>query len=177
MNNQNIAKDYAKIFFEVCQTNKKETEILYQTRLLAQNKQKSNNEINKILINPIIDKTIKLQIIDELKTLKLAKEINNLAKILVENNHFNYFFQIIEEYQKIYQEQQNIIIVKMTLARELSVQAQTEIQTMIEEKMDKYPIIITKYDPQIIGGAKIEYDNKIIDNTIKKHLKKLLLAN
>lgn len=177
MNNQNIAKDYAKIFFEVCQTNKKETEILYQTRLLAQNKQKSNNEINKILINPIIDKTIKLQIIDELKTLKLAKEINNLAKILVENNHFNYFFQIIEEYQKNYQEQQNIIIVKMTLARELSVQAQTEIQTMIEEKMDKYPIIITKYDPQIIGGAKIEYDNKIIDNTIKKHLKKLLLAN
>ncbi|MFV0289059.1 MAG: ATP synthase F1 subunit delta [Mycoplasmatales bacterium] len=171
MNNSSLAMDYAKIFFEVCEEKNVQTEILYQTRQLQKI---HGTNVNKILTLPTIDISKKIELINSLKEEDINIEIVNLLKLLVQRKHFTYFAEIMNEFQTLFQKKSNIVLVKVTTATNLSAQSQDILVKQLEQKLNKQVVLLTEIEPDLIGGVKIQYDSKEIDNTIKKHLREFI---
>ncbi len=168
MNNSAIATDYAKVLFEACLEKNIQTKVLYQTREL---KKIQDEEIRKILNIPIISKENKIELIQQLEKFNIEPLIINLLKILVKRNNFKYFGQILDEYQNLYQKHEGILVINVTTANPLSKKNFDLLLDELEKKLSKSLVLLTEVDPELIGGVKIKYDSKEIDNTIKKYLR------
>lgn len=170
MKNNSHAIDYARVLYQVCEEENKIDEILYDAKSLLEI---HDTEINKVLSIPIISKQQKKDLLDELNQVGVHSEIINLLKILADNNEISLFSAIIEEFQGIYQEKKDIMIVTVTMAQHPTNEQVDMIRTRIESQLNKLVIVIPHVDPSIIGGIKIEYDSKQIDNTVSKYLEKI----
>lgn len=169
MRTSSVAANYAKVFYEVCEENQIVEKVLYEIRSLRD----LDSELHQMFDNPIITKAMKKELLDEISKAGIRPEIINLLKILVDNNELNIFGEILIEYKNIYQEKNDIKIVNLTLARPLSSENLDEIRKKLEKQLDSFIVLTTSIDEKVIGGVKITYDGKEIDNTIYKHLKQL----
>ncbi len=169
MKTSSVATDYAKVFYEVCEERQIVEEVLYEVRSLQQ----IDLELRKIFAIPIITKAMKKELLDEISTANIRPEVINLLKILVDNNEPEIFGEILVEYQNIYQERNEIKIVNLTVARELSSENLDSIRHKLEKQLNSFIVLTTEIDESIVGGIKISYDGKEIDNTIVRHLKQL----
>lgn len=174
MNSTAIAMDYARILYSVCEEKKIVEEMLYEIKKFDLIDTK---EVDDFLTTPLISKELQIKLVNELKNAGIIKELLNLIKILLEQRHFQYFHEIVKEFQLIYQKKQNIKFVIITTARVLSNEIYDKIHDRIADKFSSNVILFKKINPDLIGGIKIEYDGKIIDNTIKKQLKELININ
>lgn len=164
------ANVYAAILYDICVENDIVDEVLYEIKSLSK---VHDLEVRKVLSVPIISKEQKKAIIGELAKAGYKDEIVNLLKILIDNNELRLFNKILVAFQEIYQEKNDIVIVNVTVARQLESSQINEITTKLEAKLSKFVVLITDIDPKIIGGIKIEYDGTLIDNTIEKYTNEL----
>ncbi len=169
MKTSSVATDYAKVFYEVCEERQIVEEVLYDIRGLLH----IDIELRQIFGIPVITRAMKKELLDEISKANIRPEIINLLKILVDNNDLNIFGEILHEYQNIYQVKNDIKIVNLTVARPLSSANLDSIREKLEEQLNSFVVLTTEIDESIIGGIKISYDGKEIDNTIFKHLKQL----
>ncbi len=167
MNNTTKAMNYAEILFQVCEEENKSKEILTELNNLVKLKAR---ETNKVLQIPIIHKEKKNKLIDEFAAFDLDKLILNFMKILVSRNDFYIFREIIDEYKKIYERKEGITVVYAYTAKPISSENLNELASDIEKKLEKKVIISNQVEEQLIGGIRLEYNGKVIDNTLKKHL-------
>ena len=170
MGNSSAAADYARVFYKVCEEEKIVDSVLYDIKSLVSI---HDEKVRDILSIPIIPKETKKEILDDLALANYEQVIINLLKILVDNNQINLFGQILAEYQSIYQQKNDIKIVEVTFAKEPNSDVIDNIRKGIEKNMNKFVVILTNIDSSIIGGVKIEFDGKIIDNSVEKYLKEL----
>ncbi len=170
MKTSSVAVDYATVFYDVCEERNIVDEVLYDIKTL---KRMSEENLYNLFSIPVVTKKMKKELLDELAKAGIHQEVINLLKILVDNNDVDVFGEILEAYQNIYQEKKNIKIVHVTTARKLSSVALDKMREMLEERFNSFVVIMTAVDPAIIGGVKIEYSGKEVDNTISKQLKKL----
>ncbi len=170
MKTSSIAIDYAKVFYDVCEERNIVDEVLYDIKALIK---MSEENLDQLFSIPIITRKMKKELLDELTKANIHAEVINLLKVLVDNDEFKIFNEILAEYQNIYQEKRNIKIVHITTARKLSSNAIDNIRVQLEAKFNSYVVIMTTINPEIIGGIKIEYSGKEIDNTILNQLNKL----
>ena len=167
MTNSSKSMDYAKILFEVCVEAENTTTALYDLNKLRTMK---SEEVGRLLNLPVISPEIKIKLIDSLEQFDISKYILNLIKILIQRKDYNYFPEIIEEYKKLYQDKEGIKIVNVYTAKKISGDNLNVLIKELETKLEKFIIISPIVDPELIGGIKIEYDGKEVNNTIKKHL-------
>lgn len=170
MKTSSAAVDYATVFYDVCEERNIVDSVLYDIKAM---KKMFNENLGQLFSIPIITKKMKKELLDDLVTANVHQEVINLLKILVDNNDFDIFNEILEEYQNIYQIKKNIKIVHVTTARKLSSNALDQVRIKLEEKLNSYVVVITIINPDLIGGIKIEYAGKEVDNTILKQLQNL----
>lgn len=118
-----------------------------------------------------ITKQEKKEIIDALAL--DDKYITNFLKILIDDNKMNKFPEIVNDYRNIYLKNENIICVNVEVAHNLDDSMYQHILNSLEKQLDKYVILKVDINPQIIGGIKISYDDKVIDNSINYQLQQL----
>ena len=167
MRTSSAAADYASIFFEVCQEQEITNQIMYEFKKLLQI---NNSEINKFLSIPIISKEIKKDILSSLEEIGVNKIVINLMKVLIDNNDLHLFREVLEEFQNIYQIEEDIKIVFVTSAKPFDSDMLDKIRIGLEKQLDALVVLSTHVEPKLIGGVKFEYDGKIIDNTVLKQL-------
>ncbi len=168
MQNNIKSIDYANLLFEVCKSQDKEDVILEQLGLISQ---RDKGEAYKILALPTIPKDLKFQLLDELKKTEFDPELINFLKVIVNRNDFELLTRINKEYEKLFIESKNIQKVTAIVAKKLSNKNEEMLISNLENKLNKKVEISFKEDPTVIGGIKLKWDNKEIDNTIKKHLR------
>ncbi len=168
MRNRVKSTDYANLLFDVCKSQNKEDVILEQLRLISNGNQ---GEVYKVLALPTIPKDLKFQLLDELKKTDLDPELINFIKVLVNRNDFELLSMISEEFKKLFVESKNIQEVTAIVSKKLSKKNEEMLISDLEKKLEKKVEISFEEDPSLIGGIKLKWDNKEIDNTIKKHLR------
>lgn len=171
MNNSSKAMDYAKMLFEVSEEENKVDEVLYDLNTLRKIKLK---EVSRLLTLPIVSETTKIELIDTLQELNMNYIIRNFIKVLISRKDFNLFLEIIEEYRSIYQNKKDIQIVNISTAKKITSENLDFLIKEIERRLDKFVVITSTVDEKLIGGIKIEYEGKEVDNTIKRHLNDFL---
>ncbi len=170
MRTSSVAYDYAKVFYEVCKEENIIDDILYEYKTLIR---LNNEELHFFLMLPTVNNELKKNLIDNLDTCGLSKIVINLIKILIDNGELELFGQIIDEYQNLYQIDNDIKIIDITLAADLESKQINDIRINLENKFKKFIVLRKTIDPKILGGIKIEYDGKVIDNSIIKQINNL----
>lgn len=129
-----------------------------------------NADFVNVISNPAIDMGLKYEIIDEVFKGKIAPEVVQFLKILVEKGRFGEFNGIYECYLLKSDEAQGVQEVEILSAIELSDTKKSEIAQKLSEKLGKKITPEWIIDENIIAGLVFKIGDDVIDTSLKKKL-------
>lgn len=139
-----------------------------------------NNQFKKLLGSRSISKKRRKEIaIDLLDDLKLDKIMLYWIIAIIDDNNFHNFHYIFKELEKLHHEVFEIKKVIVTSAQELSQQQVTKIHSFLKKATNSEIDLEIKIEPKLIGGIKLQFDNKTYNNTFTRKLadlKQMLLS-
>lgn len=106
---------------------------------------------------------------------KAAQKITNLLKILTKRKQSKLIKRLPEIFKKIWLERNKQVEVTAVLPYESSQEELKKLGKLIEGVIKKEVFITTRIDKEIIGGMKLEFDDYLVDATVKTQLKNLKL--
>ncbi len=100
-------------------------------------------------------------------------DVLSFLKILCEKKRIQEFSECAEQYMAMYDEIAKISNAKITSAVELTEEEKMSLREKLEKKIGHKILIECVVDESIIGGLIVETDGKIMDSSLKKHLKEI----
>lgn len=156
---------YAQILFDV--VNDKD-ECAYSLLLV---KEIFDEQVMKFFTSQVINKEEKKALIEEMTI--LTPNVINFLKVLVDDKQIGKIHQIIDDYRDIYLAYNQVMPINITVAHQLDNNIFNNLVKSLSEKLNKNVVINTIIDPSVIGGIKINYTDKVVDNTILHQLQQL----
>lgn len=135
---------------------------------------KNSPDLKNVLENITIATEVKNSIIDEVFRNQVNDKIVNFLKILTNKNKFNDFEDIKSDFETIYNDVNNIKLVDVTSAVELSEEQKQRVVEKLQAKLNKKIIANWLQDEDIIGGLIIKIDDNVINSSLKNRLEKLI---
>lgn len=172
INAEEKIKNYSFALFSIY---KDENNKSFVQDLLTIKKTLSNDsEIVEILSSYNITKKERKKIINSIYKDNINEYLINFLSILIDNNNFEIIFKVIDNFFEIYNNDNNIVNVKIISSCKLQDKQLNDIIEYLKKKFKKtinYKLVV---DNTLIGGLKIIYDkNNIIDFSVKGKLDKL----
>jgi len=100
----------------------------------------------------------------------------NLLKLLAENGRLPVLAQIAERFVKLKADIENSIDVVLTAAAPVDDAQQAKIVEALKKRFDRDVNLLFKLDENLIGGARLQADDLVIDGSIRTGLEKLSSA-
>ncbi len=135
---------------------------------------KNSPDLKNVLENITIATEVKNSIIDEVFRNQVNDKIVNFLKILTNKNKFSDFEDIKSDFETIYNDVNNIKLVDVTSAVELSEDQKQRVVEKLQAKLNKKIIANWLQDEDIIGGLIIKIDDNVINSSLKNRLEKLI---
>lgn len=129
---------------------------------------KENPEFTKLLSVPTIDITDKIAIIG--KIFDKDTLMYNTMCILIEKNRIDQIHTIVKIFRKSYNERNGIAEVTVTTSIPLEKNLREKLVNKLSISMNKKIELTEKVDEKILGGVIINYDNTLIDNSVRGKL-------
>lgn len=167
------AKIYAKALLDNVNSDTKISEIILSDLKAINDTILSSNELLSILNAPTISIDKKNLIINDIFSDKISVQILNLLKLLAENSNIALLPQIIEAFQNQLDDIKNIKRVTVISAIDLDDTQKNKIVDKLSDKLNKNIIANWQINNEIIGGLIINFDDTIIDSSIKNKLEKI----
>lgn len=105
---------------------------------------------------------------------KPSKETAAFIKFVIVEKREDYLPAIARMYEKLYREENKIVISNLTVAADISKDAIDAIKKYISELSGSTKVEIrTRVDESLIGGFVLDIEDKRLDASIKEQLKKL----
>ena len=164
-----LANKIGDTLFTVAKSNNSLTEVLNDLKETVKAVEDSQDFIT-LMNNPNILKQKKIELIDTAFA-NVNKNVVNVVKILVSNLQISLLSSVFEQYSENYNRHTNSVVVKVESVNELSPEQLEALATKFKEQLQLDKIEIRNVlDKSLLGGLKITYNNKVIDNTIKARL-------
>lgn len=130
----------------------------------------NSNELVAALENPAISMKEKETVIDKL----FDQEITSFLKVLTTNNAIGSFAEIMDSYEELLLDHQNILKAKLAYTVKPDESQIEEIKNMLCEKYHKSGVYLElEEDPSLIGGFVLYTGNTEYDKSIKGALSEL----
>lgn len=169
MNNETSREYGCGLFYLACEEGICET-VLEETKLLSD---LFTDDYVHILANPEIPKAERLKLIDELLGGKFNEYVVNYVMLMIERGHADIIRASFKVYEKMYLEKFLYVKVKAESAYPLTDEQKEKLVSKIERHTGRHAMIEYKINKRLIGGMRITYDNKCIDDSIKTKLKEI----
>jgi len=102
---------------------------------------------------------------------QVEKIIKNFVGVLIENNGINKKDKIIEEFNKLWNKENNIVEVLVVSAKKISEEINSLLNNYIAKlTASKNVILNNKIDKDILSGVVLKYEDKILDGSFKNQL-------
>ena len=102
---------------------------------------------------------------------RVPRDVLSFLKLLTEKKHIGEFSECAEEYFKLYNEIDKVMDAKVTSAVELTDKEKSALLEKLQKSSGKKIVVEYVVDESILGGLIVETDGKIMDSSLKKHLK------
>lgn len=159
--------EYAKALFDLASNN---NEMLDEFQKF--NEILEYNQFLELLKAPNIKKEEKKEILK--KTLKnFDVTFLHFLFVIIDNNRINDLDQIYDCYYKMVLKSNNEELVDIYLPKEISEKELESLKNKLELKFNKKLVIRVHIESKLIGGMRIEYDGKSIDETVLKEFIKI----
>ena len=182
MNNKNkisISKRYARSLLKLAE---EQNSILKVKSELNNIKEilNSSSELYSALINPIVNKNDKKEIIERIFERDTSFEVRNFLKLLIEKGRVNFVHSIIEEFYTLFDISENIAHIQITSALELNDEQKHTLEEKLALKLQKKIEVEYLKDSSIIAGLICKIGDNVIDTSLSYKLnqfKKELIKN
>jgi len=102
-----------------------------------------------------------------------GSQVNNLLRLLAENKRLLVLPSIASAYEALKANVENRIDVTLTAATEVDGAAQEKIAAALKQRFGRDVNLTFKLDENLIGGAKLQADDLVIDGSVSSGLAKL----
>jgi F-type H+-transporting ATPase subunit delta len=178
--NAAIARPYAQAVFELAD----DTALLTQWSnvLRAAANVVADPEIALLISRPGIDRTALVGIIFDVtaQTIdggsKTPREFRNLLRLLADNGRLPALGDIAQRFEKLKAEVQNRIDVVLIAANPVDEARQIRIAGALKKRLGREVNMNFQLDETLIGGARLQADDLVIDGSVRIGLEKLASA-
>ena len=160
---------YGEALYQLCLEEGLTHQVLSQLRCLQQGFA-SEPDFIRLLASPSITKEERCSILDQSFRGKIHTYVLNFLKLLTEKGYIRHFDDCCKAFVTIYNIDNGVLPVTAVTALELT-QLQTQrltekLATVTGKKIE----LTNRVDPAVIGGMRLDYDGKRLDDTIAHRL-------
>jgi F-type H+-transporting ATPase subunit delta len=168
MSSTRAAIRYAKAILDMAHSKSAANEVSKDMGLIA-NTIKENKELSTFIQNPTLSVEVKQNAL--LEVFASANPVTkSLFRLLFENKRFELLETIALEYNRLFDIDNNIEIVKVTTAVTMTPDLETKVIAKIKEFSNKKIIIEKAIDPAIIGGFILRIGDKEYNASVANSL-------
>ena len=168
---EEIAEVYARALFEVAKEGEKLDEVREQLGEIADAVAESR-DLQVFFFSPYFSSEEKVQGLG--KAISGADDIvENFLALLVEKHRMPALFRIRQQYEALWQEENQILPVQVTSAIELDKKTVKNIGDQIGERTGRKVELSSNVDPDILGGIVLQVGNSVLDASIRNRLENL----
>ena len=167
-----LAKEYGEGLYELARDERLLEELHRELNEIAA-LLKEQPDFVRLLCSRAIERDRRLEVVDETFRDRAHAYVVNYMKLLVEKERFECFLESTQWFHQRYNEDFGIVEARVTSAVALSDDDQAALRQKLQEMSHKTVSLITRVDPTLIGGIRVEMDGKRYDNTIQNKLSRL----
>ena len=160
---------YGEALYELALGEGLDSVILEELGVLAQAFREEPDYL-KLLRSPNLSKPERCAVLDEAFRGRVQPYLLNFLKILVEKGYIGAFGSCREAYTKRYNDDHGILSVTAVTAVAMT-PAQVDVMTQKLSRITGKTIALTnRVDPGVLGGVRLDYDGKRLDDTVAHRL-------
>jgi F-type H+-transporting ATPase subunit delta len=168
---EEIAAVYARSLFEVAQEQDKLDRVREQLGEFA-DALDATRELQVFFFSPYFSTAEKEEGLD--RAVSDAEEILiNFVKLLIENHRTPVIFRVRREFDRLWEQENQLLPVLVTSAVELDKRTVGQIGDRIAEQTGRKVDLSSQVDPEILGGIVVRVGNSILDASIRNRLESL----
>lgn len=130
----------------------------------------------RLLSSPNLSKAERIAIIDESFHGRIHSYVLNFMKLLVEKGHMRAFCACCDVYRAACNEENGVLPVCVTSARALTAEQNTRLAERLAALTGKRIELENRVDERCMGGLRIDYDGRRLDDTLLHRLERLHAA-
>lgn len=167
-----LAKEYGEALFELARDEQQLEEMHGEVTEIGA-LMKAQPAFVKLLSSRAIERETRVQVVDDTFGGRALPYIVNFMKLLVEKERFDCFPDCVTWFHQRYNEELGIVEAVVTSAVALSDNDREALRQKLEQIAGHKVALITRIDPSVIGGVRVEMEGRRYDNTIQNKLGRL----
>ena len=124
----------------------------------------------KLLGTPSLSKEERCRILDDSFRGKVQPYVLNFLKILTEKGYMRHFSHCCDAYRECYNRHHGILVVTAVTAVALTAAQQARLTDKLSGITGKTIDLRNRVDPDVLGGVRLDYDGKRLDDTVAHRL-------
>ena len=160
---------YGEALYDLASAENLSGEILGQIAVLEESFRQEPAFL-KLLQSPNLSKQERCDIIDGSFRRKVHQYVLNFLKILTEKGCICHYSQCVKAYRDRYNVDHNILPVTAVTAVALTAAQTDRLTEKLCQLIGKTVTLTNRVDPGILGGVRLDYDGKRLDDTIAHRL-------
>lgn len=144
-------------------------EILAQLNVLDQCF-RENPDYIRLLSSPNLSKQERVFLLDEDFRGRVHRFVLNFMKILTEKGYMKHFTHCCAAFEEHYNLDNGILPVTAITAVALTPQQAAKLSAKLSGITGKQIKLVNKVDPAVLGGVRLDYDGKRLDDTVSNRL-------
>ena len=120
----------------------------------------------RLLGAPNLPKAERCRILDLSFRDKVAPYLLNFLKILTEKGYMRYFPDCVKAYRELYNQDNGILPVTAVTAVAMTQTQTAALTAKLQQITGKRIELVAKLDPNVLGGMRLDYDGKRVDDTV-----------
>ena len=100
---------------------------------------------------------------------KLLPELDRFLSLLLENRRLDLVKLVFHDFLSLCDQGAGIVRVRLVTAAP-SGTLETRLQKLLQEKTGRKPVIVTEVDPALLGGFRLELEDRLLDASVRHQL-------
>ena len=164
-----ISASYAQALYTLAK-DEGVTDILLQQLQVLQTVFIQEPNFMHLLANPGISKQERCALIQDSLGQQMHPYLLNFLKILTEKGYMRHFSDCCASYKNLYNQDNGILPVTAVTAVPLSEEQSEKLTGKLTQITGKKIELANRVDPSVLGGMRLDYDGKRLDDTVAHRL-------
>lgn len=162
--------EYALALFQSC--TKSERAIVVDWFHLIEDIVEQTPDYLRLMTSPNITDEVKKTLLAEVFSVA-PKSFLYFLYVLVDQDRFAILLEIAQCYQQYIYDEDDVMVVDVISAQTIPNDKQEELTNTLQTKFKKQIILIERVQPSLIGGIRLEFQGKVIDQSINTQVQRL----
>ena len=137
---------------------------------------RENPDYIRLLTSPNLSKQERCQILDDSFRGKIHAYMLNFLKILTEKGYMKHFQDCFKTFEDQYNRDNGILPVTAITAIALSKEQAARLTDKLSRATGKQVKLLNTVDPGVLGGVRLDYDGKRLDDTVSHRMEVITKA-